>query len=155
MKLDEDSVQAIIDRHLEDVEVLLVEVTGNRARRIVRVFLDYPGGVTHDLCGRLSHALGQAIEANNLIDGPYSLEVSSPGLDRPLRKPEHFAAQVGRRISVRTQEPVDGRKAWQGELVQADAEAVELLQDGRQVRIPFSKIARANLIYEFNRGETA
>lgn len=154
MGLDEAYVQAVVDRHMEGVEVVLVEVAGNRARRIVRVFLDHPSGVTHDLCGRLSHVVGEAIDADALIDGPYLLEVSSPGLDRPLRTPEHFAAQLGRRITLRTVQPVEGRRSWQGELVGADAESVEVVAAGRRARIALSNVARANLQYEFDRRKT-
>lgn len=154
MRLDEDYVQALVDRHLEGVEVVLVEVAGDRDRRVVRIFLDHPAGVTHDLCGRVSHAVGEAIDTGNVIEGPYSLEVSSPGLDRPLRKPEHFSAQIGRRIAVQTVKPVEGRTSWQGELVKVDADAVEVVQDGRPARIALANVARANLVYEFNQGKT-
>ncbi len=154
MRLDEAYVQAVIDRHMEGVEVVLVEVAGNRARRIVRVFLDHPSGVTHDLCSHLSHVVGEAIDADGPIDGPYLLEVSSPGLDRPLRTPEHFAAQVGRQVTLRTVQPVQGRRSWQGELVSADAEFVELASAGHRARISLANVARANLVYEFDRRKT-
>ncbi|NLT34718.1 MAG: ribosome maturation factor RimP [Gaiellales bacterium] len=154
MRLNEAYVQAVVDRHMEGVEVVLVEVAGNRARRIVRVFLDHPSGVTHGLCGQLSPLVGEAIDADALVDGPYVLEVSSPGLDRPLRTPEHFAAQVGRRISLRTVQPVEGRRSWQGELVDADAESVEVVAAGHRARIPLANVARANLVYEFDRRKT-
>ena len=80
---------------------------------------------------------------------PYTLEVSSPGLERPLRKREHFEAQVGKKVYVKTRVPVDGTKVWQGRLVEVTPEAV-LVEDGaKQARIPLSDISSAHLIYDF------
>src|SRR5919107_6136545 len=107
------AIQAEIEARLSDVEpdveVLLAEVVGGR---LVRVFIDHPDGVTLDLCERVTHQLAEVRER-------YALEVSSPGLDRPLTKPAHFRRFLGRRARVRTREARDGHKSFTGELVGA------------------------------------
>src|ERR671932_2640533 len=109
------SVQADIEAHLAkvepDVEVLLAEVVGGG---LVRLFIDHPQGVSLDLCERVSNHLAMVRET-------YALEVSSPGTERPLSKPDHFRRYVGRRARVRTRGDVapDGRRTFTGELVGA------------------------------------
>lgn len=122
-----------------DVEVLAVEVGGSRRSPTLRVFLDRPGGVDLDLCARVTHHLRDL-----LVD--YGVEVSSPGADRPLTRPDHFQRYLGRRVRVRTGEPIEGRSDFKGELVGADAEAVSLALDGGMVHIPHARIRRSNLI---------
>src|ERR671916_2348055 len=105
------TIQADIEARLAevepDVEVLLAEVVGGR---LVRLFIDHPGGVTLDLCERVTRQLPQVRER-------YALEVSSPGAQRPLTKPEHFRRYLGRRARVRTRGAHDGRKSFTGELI--------------------------------------
>jgi ribosome maturation factor RimP len=119
--------------------VLAVEVIGSRRAPRLRVFLDRPDGVDLDLCARVTHHLRDL-----LVD--YGVEVSSPGPERPLTKPDHFRRHVGRRVRVRTAEPIDGRSDFKGELLGADADSVSLAVDGGMVRIPHRQIRRSNLI---------
>jgi ribosome maturation factor RimP len=128
-----------------DVEVLLAEVVGGRC---LRVFIDHPDGVDLAMCERVSLAL------NDLRDR-YSLEVSSPGRERPLTKPAHFRRFVGRRARVRTrhQRPSGARqdataRSFTGEVVGASEEEVTLAADGGVIAIPYSEIRRSNLIEE-------
>ena len=137
-----------------DVEVLLAEVVGGRR---LRVFIDHPDGVTLELCERVSTALTELRER-------YSLEVSSPGTERPLSKPAHFRRFVGRRARVRTRHPrplapPTGRpelatsaqrpvNSFTGELVGASEEEVMLAADGGIVAIPYAEIRRSNLVEE-------
>jgi ribosome maturation factor RimP len=137
-----------------DVEVLLAEVVGGRR---LRVFIDHPAGVTLELCERVSTALNELRER-------YSLEVSSPGAERPLSKPAHFRRFVGRRARVRTRHPrtsapPTGRpelaastqhpvNSFTGELVGASEEEVMLAADGGIVAIPYAEIRRSNLVEE-------
>ncbi len=118
-----------------DVEVLLAEVAGDT----VRLFIDHPGGVTLDLCERVTHQLPDVRER-------YALEVSSPGVDRPLTKPAHFHRFLGHRARVRTREARDGHTSFTGELVGATEEEVTIAVDGGVVAIPYSAIARSNLV---------
>lgn len=126
---------------LPDVEVVDVEVAGGRGNRILRVFIDHPEGVDHDLCARVTGLLGRYRE-------DHAVEVSSPGLDRRLRKPEHFQAAVGKQINVRTYGPVEGQRNFTGFLVSADGESISLKLEGREVLIPLSEVARATTVFE-------
>ena len=148
-------VQADIERRLAvsepGVEVLLAEVLGGRS---LRVFIDHPDGVTLELCERVTLQLSDLRER-------YSLEVSSPGSERPLTKPAHFRRFVGRRARVRTRHPrpisTDGErrpgearavKSFTGELVGASEEEVTLAAEGGVIAIPYAEIRRSNLVEE-------
>ena len=133
------SLQAEVEAQLAtaepDVEVVLAEVAGDT----LRLFIDHPDGVTLALCERVTHALAPLRER-------YALEVSSPGTDRPLTKPQHFHRFLGRRARVRTRDARDGHTSFTGELVGAtDAEVTIAVDDG-VVAIPYSAIARSNLV---------
>ena len=119
-----------------DVEVLLAERV---AAERVRVVLDHPNGVDLALCERVTSHLRDL-----LVD--YSLEVSSPGPERPLTKPEHFRRFLGRRARVRTREEHEGRRSFSGELVGASDEAVTVAADGGVVAIPYADVKRSNLL---------
>ena len=121
-----------------DVEVLLAERV---AAERVRVVLDHPKGVDLALCERVTSHLRDL-----LVD--YSLEVSSPGPERPLTKPEHFRRFLGRRARVRTREEHEGRRSFSGELVGASDEAVTVAADGGVVAIPYADVKRSNLLEE-------
>ncbi len=133
------SLQSDIEAQLAtaepDVEVLLAEVAGDT----VRLFIDHPDGVTLELCERVTLELATVRER-------YALEVSSPGSDRPLTKPAHFTRFLGRRARIRTREPRDGHASFTGELVGADDAEVTIAADGGVVSIPYSAIARSNLV---------
>lgn len=149
MGLSEAWLQQVIDTEIGGVELVLLEVRGNRRRRVVRLYIDHAEGVSHELCCRVSGVVGRALDEADLIDGPYVLEVSSPGLDRPLVKRSHFVAQVGKKVYVKTKEPVEGGKVWQGTLLGVEADEILVEQGGREVRIPLNLVTSAHLIYEF------
>jgi ribosome maturation factor RimP len=136
------SVQADIEARLAaaepQVEVLLAEVVGGDT---MRVFIDHPDGVTLDLCERVTHELAEVRER-------YALEVSSPGLDRPLTKPAHFRRFLGRRARVRTRQTRDGHKSFTGELVGASDEEVTIAAATGVIAIPYADIQRSNLVEE-------
>ena len=135
-------IQADIEARLAEaepeVEVLLAEVVGGK---LVRLFIDHPGGVSLDLCERVTHHLVSVRER-------YALEVSSPGTERPLSKPQHFSRYLGRRARVRTRDAVDGHKSFTGELVGASEDAVTIAAESGVVAIPYGEIHRSNLIEE-------
>jgi ribosome maturation factor RimP len=118
-----------------EVEVLLAEVSGST----LRLYIDHPDGVTLALCERVSARL------NDYRDR-YSLEVSSPGQDRPLTKPQHYTRFLGRHARVRLREARDGHKSLTGELVGASEQDVTIAADGGIVTIPYDQIARSNLV---------
>ena len=135
------TIQADIEARLAqaepDVEVLLAELVGGR---LVRLFIDHPDGVSLALCERVTHLLPQVREK-------YALEVSSPGTERPLSKPEHFRRYVGRRARLRTRgDSLDGRKTVSGELLEASDAEVTVAADTGVVSIPYSDIHRSNLL---------
>jgi ribosome maturation factor RimP len=119
-----------------DVEVLLAEQIG--AER-VRLFIDHPNGVDLALCERVTGHLRDLLQ-------DYALEVSSPGPDRPLAKPEHFRRYVGRRARVRTRGDHDGRRTFTGELLGATDEEVTVAADTGVVSIAYADIHRSNLL---------
>jgi ribosome maturation factor RimP len=126
-----------VEPRLRDVEVVAVELRGPEH---LAVYLDRPGGVDHALCEQVTNLLRDFLER-------YSLEVSSPGLDRPLRKPEHFSQAVGKKVALRTARDVAGRRRFRGEVVRASEGAVTL-EAGDEIDVPYEEIVRGNLIYE-------
>ncbi len=149
MALTEEWFQQVIDREVEGVELVLLEEAGNRRNKILRLYIDHPGGVNHDLCARVSAAVGRVLDEVDAFEGAYTLEVSSPGIERPLKKRSHFEAQVGRKVYVKTRQPIDGSKVWQGELLEVLDDAVVVKEAGREARIPLGEITSAHLMYEF------
>jgi ribosome maturation factor RimP len=124
-----------VSRRLPDVEVLAVELRGPEQ---LAVYLDRPGGVDHALCGQVTEVLRDYLTR-------YSLEVSSPGIERPLRTQAHFDNAVGRRVTVRT----PTRRRLRGEVVTAGADDVTLaVADGERIGVRYDEIVRANLIDE-------
>jgi ribosome maturation factor RimP len=119
-----------------EVEVLACEKVG---RERLRLFIDHPDGVDLALCERVTNHLRDL-----LVD--YGLEVSSPGPERPLSKPDHFRRFLGRRARVRLREPRDGHKSFTGQLVGASDEEVTVAVDTGVVSIPYSEINRSNLL---------
>jgi ribosome maturation factor RimP len=119
-----------------DVEVLACETAGPER---LRLFIDHPNGVDLALCERVTSHLRDL-----LVD--YGLEVSSPGPQRPLSKPDHFRRFLGRRARVRLREPRDGHKSFTGELVGASDQEVTVAADTGVVSIPYSEINRSNLL---------
>jgi ribosome maturation factor RimP len=115
------------------VEVLAVELSG---RDRFTVFVDRAGGVDHALCERVTGALRDYLRE-------YSVDVSSPGSERPLRKPSHFRNAVGRRVALRTAD-----RRLRGEVVAADERTVKVGAEGAEAEIPYDEIVRANLIDE-------
>jgi len=149
VELTEGWFQQIIEREVGGVELVVLEEAGSRRQKILRLYIDYPSGVTHDLCARVSGAIGRALDEADAIDGTYTLEVSSPGIERPLRKRSHFEAQVGKKVYVKTLVPVEGSKVWQGVLLEVGSDDLVIQEAGRRVRIPLGEIGNAHLMYEF------
>ena len=141
MSTIQTDIEARLAASEPDVEVLLAEIVGGST---LRVFIDHPDGVTLALCERVTNALPEVRER-------YALEVSSPGTERPLSKPQHFHRYLGRRARVRTRDAVDGHTSFTGELVGASDDAVTIAADGDPptlVAIPYAEIQRSNLIEE-------
>ena len=140
---DPAELQARVEARLAavepDVEVLAVETAGSRRSPVLRIFVDRPGGVDLGLCARITNHLRDLL-------ADYGVEVSSPGPERPLTKPDHYRRFLGSRVRVRTRDEIEGRKDFKGELVGADEQAVALAADWGTIRIPLERIRRSNLI---------
>jgi ribosome maturation factor RimP len=121
-----------------EVEVLLVERIGADTLRLT---IDHPDGVNLGTCERVTHALAELRER-------YALEVSSPGRERPLTKPDHFRRFQGRSVRVRTREPRDGHRSFTGRLVGATEREVTIAADAGVIAIPYDDIHRSNLVEE-------
>jgi ribosome maturation factor RimP len=137
-------IEEKIAERFDDVEVVDFEVHKG-GDPLLTVYIDRPGGVDLDLCVAVTHAL-------DVLRDSYRLEVSSPGLDRPLRKPEQFARVTGSEVTVRTAAPLEGRASYRGVLTAAgDATLTMRLDDGGDVTIPYAEVARARLVPTFDR----
>jgi ribosome maturation factor RimP len=133
----QSEIEARLAESAPEIEVLLAELSGDT----LRVFIDHPDGVTLALCEQVTHLLPEVRER-------YALEVSSPGSDRPLSKPDHFRRFLGRRARVRTREARDGHKSFTGELVGASDKEVTIAATTGVVAIPYDDITRSNLVEE-------
>jgi ribosome maturation factor RimP len=135
-----DPIQSDIEKRLAaaepEIELLSVEKVG--AERL-RLFIDHPDGVSLELCERVTRELGDLLAA-------YGLEVSSPGPERPLTKPEHFRRFLGKRVRVRLRQPRAGHRSYTGELVGASEEEVTVAADTGVVSVAYSDINRSNLL---------
>jgi len=130
----EREISSKVAEALPGVEVLAVELTGPER---FTVFVDRPEGVDHALCEQVTHVLWDYLRT-------YSVAVSSPGLERPLRKPEHFREVVGRRVKLKTSE----RSKLRGEVRRADDDVVTVAAEGAEIDVPYAQIVRGNLIDE-------
>jgi ribosome maturation factor RimP len=136
------TIQQDIEQRLRDaepeVEVLAADIVGGT---MIRLFIDHPEGVTLEVCERVTHHLAEVREQ-------YALEVSSPGPQRPLSKPDHYRRFLGRRARVRTREEHDGHRSFTGELVGASDDTVTIAADTGVIALPYADITRSNLVEE-------
>jgi ribosome maturation factor RimP len=131
-------VAETVESRIPEIEVLAVELGGPEH---ITVYVDHPAGVDHALCERVTNELRSYLET-------YRVDVSSPGLERPLRTREHFAGAVGRRVVLRTDAVVAGRKRFRGEVVDAGEREATISVGDERVQIPYEAIVRGNLIEE-------
>jgi ribosome maturation factor RimP len=136
----------------EGMEIIDIELRheGTRGGRILRVYLDKEGGPNVDDLSRVSRQLSDLLDTHDAVDGAYTLEVSSPGINRPLRRPEHFARFVGKRVRVRTRDMINGRRSFLGILRSVVGDQIALTQDGVEYQIPFSVIEKSNYEHDWS-----
>ena len=135
----EQELAGRIEQRVPGTEVLAVELLGPER---LCVYIDHPEGVDHALCERVTQELDD-------YRRQYAIDVSSPGLERPLRKPAHFERFLGRKVKLRTAAEIEGRKKFRGEVIAADEQAVRVgAEGGDAVLIPYEQIVRGNLIDE-------
>jgi ribosome maturation factor RimP len=137
------------------LELAEVEYKQEGRQMVLRLYIDRDGGVTLDDCSAVSRELAEILDVDDFVQGHYSLEVSSPGLNRPLKKPSDFERYTGRLVKIRTFEPLaddagNMRKTFLGELMGFSDSIVRLkLNEGQTASIPLGKVAKANLEFEF------
>lgn len=115
---------------------------------LLRIFIDHEEGIQIDDCSKVSRQLSAVLDVEDIIPVAYVLEVSSPGADRVLFVPEHYAAYIGQKIKVRTRQVIVDRRNFVGELIQADDENIVIHVDGQDYTIPYDVIDRGRLIFE-------
>ena len=132
-----------------ELEVVLVEIKGGGNRPVVRTYIDQPKGVTLTDCERFSKRLSVLLDVEDWVPFSYTLEVSSPGLDRPLVKEADYQRFAGKSARVRTRSPIEGQRNFRGKILGAAAGRVELeVASGKKVDIAVGDIEKANLIIE-------
>ena len=134
----------------EGLELVEVEVKGGGNSRFVRIAIDKPEGVTHGDCELISQQVGTILDVEDLVPGHYTLEVSSPGLERKLLKPQDYERFQGRKAKVALRDAVEGRKNWEGILAGfADGTVIMEIEPGQIRQFPFEQIQKANLKFEW------
>jgi ribosome maturation factor RimP len=132
------------------VELVDVEYLSERGRWILRIYADREGGITLDDCAMVSREIGDLIDVKDIIPHEYVLEVSSPGLNRPLKKEKDFKRAVGRKIRVKMHAPVEGRRNFTGYLKEFRDGTLHLECIGLSASLPRQDVEKANLVYELD-----
>jgi ribosome maturation factor RimP len=145
-----DQVRSMVDPILLNEGMELVDIEYRRESKgwVLRLILDKEGGVTLDDCTRVSQEVGRNLDVEDFIQTPYTLEVSSPGLTRPLKTEKDFMKYCNRLIKVKTVDPVENRRQFKGELLGVIQGQIEIKVEGEVFQISLSNVAKANLEIE-------
>lgn len=130
-------------------ELVAVEMSGGDTS-ILRIYIDAPAGITVDDCAKASRQFSAILDVEDPISSRYTLEVSSPGMDRPLAKPEHFKGVVGEEVKIRMATLINGRRRFTGELVEANDDFAVVEVDGEQTELPYVEMDRARLVPDYD-----
>src|SRR6267143_5848478 len=134
----------------EGLELVEVEVKGGGNSRLVRIAIDKPEGVTHGDCELVSQQVGTILDVEDVVPGAYTLEVSSPGVERKLLKYKDFERFNGKKIKVSLREPVENSRRWEGTLVSCADGLIHLeVAEGKTIQFPFDQVEKANLKFEW------
>ena len=135
----------------EGMELVEVEVKGGGAQRFVRISIDKPAGISHADCELVSQQVGTILDVENVVPGGrYTLEVSSPGVERKLLKPADYQRFQGKKASVTLREAIEGRRNWDGTLAGINEGSVALdVGPGKTIRFPFEQVQKAHLKFEW------
>ena len=148
----QDRLTKILDPLVESLgyELLLLEFSPQGRSALLRLYVDGPGGVTLGDCEQVSREVAALLDVEDPIKTPYQLEVSSPGLDRPLTKPVHFERFTGRKARVELETPINGQRRFVGLILGVVPDAVRLTADRGEVQLAFSAISRARLVPDYS-----
>lgn len=130
----------------DTVEIVTLEIVGAKKSPIIRVYIDTPGSVSFQELSEAQSWIGDEIESIDPFPGAYTLEVSSPGIDRPLRTAEHFHRFSGEEVRIRTVEPIDGSRSFKGVLLGISNGRITVDGDAGSLEIPLSNVQRANVV---------
>ena len=150
--MNREAINAIIERvtNREGLELVHWESVGPKNNFILRIVIDKPEGITHNDCEVVSRQVGTLLDVEDLIPHHYTLEVSSPGVDRPLYKRADYARFAGNKVKVKTFQPINGQRNFRGRLIGIEGDIVKLdSENAGAVEIAFDNIAKANIEYEF------
>ena len=146
---DAIELRSLLEPVVERSGYELIQVTwGVSKTRVLRMFIDAPGGITVDDCEQVSRQVSDLLDVEDMIEGEYTLEVSSPGLDRPLVKQEHFRRAQGKDVFIRMRDLHLGRRRFRGSLLEVGSDAVLVEVDGEPYELPYSDMERANVVSE-------
>ena len=136
----------------QGLEIIDIEFRseGSRGGRVLRLYLDKDGGPNMDELSQVSRELSGLLDEQDFVEGAYTLEVSSPGINRPLKLPEHFRRFLGKRVRVRTRELIQGRRSFLGPLLEVFPDKIALNQDGARIEIPFALIEKSNYEHDWS-----
>lgn len=149
-----DEIEALLEPVVSRLGYELVDLEYQSAGRtaVLRIFIDGPDGIGLDDCAKVSDQVSGILDVEDPIPGEYNLEVSSPGLDRPLRRPVHFEKYAGEQIKVVMAKGYTGRRRLKGQLSGLEDEEVVLVVDGETYRLPLNRIESARLVPDFSAG---
>ncbi len=144
-------VEPVVDEH--GLELLDIEISGGRGPKGIRITVDTPacdGRVDIECCAKVSREIATLLDASGMIDAPYQLEVSSPGLNRKLARAKDFAAVCGSKVQLETRQPLQGQKRFRGKLKSFEAGLAQLEVDGDEIEVALDDVAKASVVYEFS-----
>lgn len=148
-----EKIQEIADRvgASEGIEIVEVQLLGGGNQRLVRIYIDKPEGVSHADCEAISQQVGTILDVEDVVPGErYTLEVSSPGVERRLSKPKDFERFTGQKVKLVLREPVENQRRWEGVLAGfADGTITLEAAPGRSLRVPLTQVEKANLKFEW------
>ena len=133
----------------EGIEIVEVEVKGGGKNQFVRISIDKADGVTHADCELISQQVGTIMDVEDVVPGHYTLEVSSPGLERKLLKPRDYERFLGKKAKVTLRDPVENQRHWEGTLAGFADGVIKLDAAGREIHFPFEQVEKANLKFEW------
>jgi ribosome maturation factor RimP len=146
-------VTRLVEPVLDDLgfELVDIEYLFEHGRWVLRIYADKEGGITLDDCVRVSREAGDLLDVKDVVQHEYVLEVSSPGLNRPLKKEKDFQNAIGRKIKVRLAHPLNGQRNFMGYLRALKGDRLDLETENARVSLPLEDVEKANLVYEFDR----
>ena len=131
-------------------EFVGLEYTGQSKNAVLRIYIDHAEGIDLDDCGRVSGEVAALLDVEDPISGQYNLEISSPGLDRPLFTPEQYARFAGEQVKITVYAPIEGRRKFKGRVLSVVEDTLNIEQDGAEIALDFSNIAKARLVPDYD-----